>query len=155
MTSPISSLNSLFSFTSPAVKRLLGWKQGDEEEKWAEKAVDSLVKKLKKKKGALEDLEKALSCPGQSSKCVTIPRSLDGRLQVSHRKGLPHVIYCRVWRWPDLQSHHELKPLECCEYPFSAKQKEVCINPYHYKRVESPGMFTFIYQVTSIYTCIL
>ncbi|XP_071538455.1 LOW QUALITY PROTEIN: protein mothers against dpp-like [Panulirus ornatus] len=132
------SLNSLFSFTSPAVKKLLGWKQGDEEEKWAEKAVDSLVKKLKKKKGAIEELERALSCPGQQSKCVTIPRSLDGRLQVSHRKGLPHVIYCRVWRWPDLQSHHELKPLEHCQYPFSAKQKEVCINPYHYKRVESP-----------------
>jgi len=31
------ALNSLFSFTSPAVRRLLGWKQGDEEEKWAEK----------------------------------------------------------------------------------------------------------------------
>jgi hypothetical protein len=60
-------------------------------------------------------------------------------LQVSHRKGLPHVIYCRVWRWPDLQSHHELKPMENCRFPFSAKQKEVCINPYHYKRVESPG----------------
>jgi len=55
---------------------------GDEEEKWAEKAVDSLVKKLKKKKGSMEELEKALSCPGQPSKCVTIPRSLDGRLQV-------------------------------------------------------------------------
>lgn len=135
----MTSMSSLFSFTSPAVKRLLGWKQGDEEEKWAEKAVDALVKKLKKKKGAMEDLEKALSCPGQPSKCVTIPRSLDGRLQVSHRKGLPHVIYCRVWRWPDLQSHHELKPLEVCEYPFGSKQKEVCINPYHYKRVESPG----------------
>ncbi|XP_047119743.1 protein mothers against dpp isoform X1 [Schistocerca piceifrons] len=135
---PISSLNSLFSFTSPAVKKLLGWKQGDEEEKWAEKAVDSLVKKLKKKKGAIEELERALSSPGQASDCVTIPRSLDGRLQVSHRKGLPHVIYCRVWRWPDLQSHHELKPMENCRFPFSAKQKEVCINPYHYKRVESP-----------------
>uniref|UniRef100_A0A674A3U3 Mothers against decapentaplegic homolog n=1 Tax=Salmo trutta TaxID=8032 RepID=A0A674A3U3_SALTR len=134
----MTSMSSLFSFTSPAVKRLLGWKQGDEEEKWAEKAVDALVKKLKKKKGAMEDLEKALSSPGQPSKCVTIPRSLDGRLQVSHRKGLPHVIYCRVWRWPDLQSHHELKPLEVCEYPFGSKQKEVCINPYHYKRVESP-----------------
>ena len=82
MSSPISSL---FSFTSPAVKRLLGWKQGDEEEKWAEKAVDSLVKKLKKRKGALEDLEKALSNPGQNSKCVTIPRSLDGRLQVTQK----------------------------------------------------------------------
>ena len=39
-----SSISSLFSFTSPAVKRLLGWKQGDEEEKWAEKAVDALVR---------------------------------------------------------------------------------------------------------------
>lgn len=70
-------------------------------------------------------------------------------LQVSHRKGLPHVIYCRVWRWPDLQSHHELKPLELCQYPFSAKQKEVCINPYHYKRVESPGGYiVYRYNVT-------
>uniref|UniRef100_A0A8C5DGI9 Mothers against decapentaplegic homolog n=1 Tax=Gouania willdenowi TaxID=441366 RepID=A0A8C5DGI9_GOUWI len=145
----MTSMSSLFSFTSPAVKRLLGWKQGDEEEKWAEKAVDALVKKLKKKKGAMEDLEKALSCPGQPSKCVTIPRSLDGRLQVSHRKGLPHVIYCRVWRWPDLQSHHELKPLEVCEYPFGSKQKEVCINPYHYKRVESPDVQPVEYEEPS------
>ena len=80
----MSSLtSSLFSFTSPAVKRLLGWKQGDEEEKWAEKAVDALVKKLKKTKGALEALEHALSNPGTVTKCVTIPRSLDGRLQVT------------------------------------------------------------------------
>lgn len=74
-----------------------------------------------------------------SGKCVTIPRSLDGRLQVSHRKGLPHVIYCRVWRWPDLQSHHELKALDCCEFPFGSKQKDICVNPYHYRRVETPG----------------
>ncbi|XP_035309464.1 mothers against decapentaplegic homolog 1-like isoform X1 [Cricetulus griseus] len=140
------NVTSLFSFTSPAVKRLLGWKQCDEEEKWAEKAVDVLVKKLKKKKGAMEEMEKALSCPGQPSNCVTIPCSLDGRLQVSHRKGLPHVIYCRVWRWPDLQSHHELKPLDCCEFPFSSKQKEVCINPYHYKRVESPDVQAVVYE---------
>lgn len=58
--------------------------------------------------------------------------------QISHRKGLPHVIYCRVWRWPDLQTHHELKPLDHCQFAFTSKQKEVCINPYHYKRVESP-----------------
>ena len=60
--------------------------KGDEEEKWAEKAVDALVKKLKKKKGALEALEKALSLHSPQTECVTIPRSLDGRLQVSHRK---------------------------------------------------------------------
>jgi hypothetical protein len=135
-------INNLFQFHGPAVKKLLGWKQGDEEEKWAEKAVDSLVKKLKKNKtgqGSLEDLEYALASPGQPSKCVTIARSLDGRLQVSHRKGLPHVIYCRVWRWPDLQSHHELKAVPECQYPFDLKNQHICINPYHYQRVETQG----------------
>lgn len=69
-------------------------------------------------------------------------RSLDGRLQVSHRKGLPHVIYCRLWRWPDLHSHHELKAIENCEYAFNLKKDEVCVNPYHYQRVETPGRKT-------------
>jgi len=69
-----SSLNSLFSFTSPAVKRLLGWKQGDEEEKWAEKAVDALVKKLKKTKGAIEALETALSNPGPDNQMCYNPK---------------------------------------------------------------------------------
>ena len=133
------NMSGLLSFTSPTVKRLLGWKQGDEDDKWAEKAIDSLVKKLKKQRGSLEELEKALSQPNSPTKCVTIPRSLDGRLQVSHRKGLPHVIYCRVWRWPDLQTHHELKPLDLCEFAYSRNKKEVCINPYHYMRVETPG----------------
>lgn len=133
--SVVSPLQRLFSFTSPAVKKLLGWKQGDE--KFAETAINTLVKKLKNRKGAIADLEYALSAPGTPSKCVTIPRSLDGRLQVAHRKGLPHVIYCRVWRWPDLQSQHELKPLATCQFPYNSKQNEVCINPYHYMRVES------------------
>ena len=68
------------------------------------------MKKLQKQnKEALVLLEQALSTEGREpSACVTIPRSLDGRLQISHRKALPHVIYCRVYRWPDLQSHHEV-----------------------------------------------
>ena len=60
--------------------------------------------------------------------------------QVSPRKGLPHVIYCRLWRWPDLQSHHELRPVEGCEFAFHLKKDQVCINPYHYGRVEAPGI---------------
>jgi len=140
----MSSLN-LFNFS--ALKNFLAWKQGDEDEKWAEKAFDNLMKKLKKRKDAIEDLKRALANPGQPSNCVTIERSVDGRLQISHRKGLPHVIYCRLFRWPDLQSHHELRSLDCCKYPFSGgdrkdgekevgKAKDICINPFHYERLQ-------------------
>ncbi len=64
----MSSLGSLLGISSPAVKKLLGWKVSEEEEKWAEKAVDVLVKKLKKKPHAIEDLEWALSRPGEASR---------------------------------------------------------------------------------------
>ncbi|KFQ77398.1 Mothers against decapentaplegic 2, partial [Phaethon lepturus] len=146
----VKVMSSILPFTPPVVKRLLGWKksaggsggagggeQNGQEEKWCEKAVKSLVKKLKKT-GQLDELEKAITTQNCNTKCVTIPRSLDGRLQVSHRKGLPHVIYCRLWRWPDLHSHHELKAIENCEYAFNLKKDEVCVNPYHYQRVETP-----------------
>ena len=81
---------NIFSFNTsdPAVRNLLLWKAGAEEEKWALKAVESLVKKLRKKSGGcgtVEDLEFALGHPVSASKCVTIPRSQDGRLQVSFR----------------------------------------------------------------------
>ncbi|CAK5009231.1 unnamed protein product [Meloidogyne enterolobii] len=52
---------NIFSSPDPAVKKLLGWKLGDEEDRWALKAVDSLVKKMRKRKnhcyGTVEDLE--------------------------------------------------------------------------------------------------
>lgn len=55
------NVTSLFSFTSPAVKRLLGWKQGDEEEKWAEKAVDIILKK-----GMRQVVKKIIGSVGRS-----------------------------------------------------------------------------------------
>ncbi|XP_064388433.1 mothers against decapentaplegic homolog 3-like isoform X3 [Halichondria panicea] len=122
---------------TPIVKRLLSYKKTPDEEdgaeKWDEKAVKSLIKKLKKT-GGLQELEKALSSNGiVPTGCVTIPRSLDGRLQ-----GLPHVIYCRMWRWPDLQNHHELRAIGQCQFAFSHKRDDVCVNPFHYVRVETP-----------------
>ena len=93
------------------MKRLLGWRKSDykseQEEKWSEKAVKSLVKKLKKNgeknkaffiipksfdcltmfnEGTVEELEKAITTQDSSTRCITIARSLDGRLQV-------HVVF--------------------------------------------------------------
>ena len=50
--------------------------KGDDDKEdsgWSEKAVKSLVKKLKKS-GGLEELEKAVTTQDASTKCVTIPR---------------------------------------------------------------------------------
>lgn len=86
--SVMSSLSNMFSFPSPRVKKLLNWKQGDEDDKWAQTAVEILVKRIQKCKGKeagrseMEHLEMALAHPEQPSRCVTIPRSMDGRIQV-------------------------------------------------------------------------
>ncbi|XP_073965080.1 smad on X protein [Choristoneura fumiferana] len=136
----------MFPLTPPVVKRLLGWKKGPEgssvaEDKWSEKAVKSLVKKLKKS-GALEELEKAISSQNSHTKCVTIPRVKpnDNIINGQNRKGLPHVVYCRLWRWPQLQSQHELKPVDHCEFAYQLKKDEVCINPYHYHKIDTPAL---------------
>ncbi|KAA3671045.1 uncharacterized protein DEA37_0006405 [Paragonimus westermani] len=75
---------SLFTSPPPVVKRLINCiKEGsDKDEKWKEKAVKSLVKRLKNG-NQLDELERALASQDPSTRCVTIPRSLDGRLQVS------------------------------------------------------------------------
>lgn len=65
-------------------------------------------------------------------------RPVNGENGIAFRKGLPHVIYCRLWRWPELQSQNELKALDNCEYAFHLKKDEVCINPYHYTKIEQP-----------------
>ncbi|XP_023332987.1 mothers against decapentaplegic homolog 3 [Eurytemora carolleeae] len=128
----LQTTSSRLPFTSPIEKRLLGWKKGEfkteQEEKWCEKAVKSLVKKLRKSNGLEKELERTISTADQSSK------------EVGTKKGLPHVIYCRLWRYPDLGSHHELKPVDHCTYAFHLRREQVCVNPYHYNRVDTPSL---------------
>ncbi|EMP28202.1 Mothers against decapentaplegic like protein 4, partial [Chelonia mydas] len=89
------------------VHSLMCHRQGGENETFAKRAIESLVKKLKEKKDELDSLITAITTNGaHPSKCVTIQRTLDGRLQ----------------------------------FAFDLKYDSVCVNPYHYERVVSPGL---------------
>ncbi|CAF0975837.1 unnamed protein product [Adineta steineri] len=101
-----------------------------------EKIIRNLVKKLTKlkKNGSIEELEKAILHKDSRTKCVTIPRSLDTPPNQSSKSN-PVVIYCRLWRWPDLSNQNELKPVDYCPNSFHYSRDDICINPFHYERV--------------------
>ncbi|CAG5085993.1 Oidioi.mRNA.OKI2018_I69.PAR.g11078.t1.cds [Oikopleura dioica] len=109
-----------------------------DDEQFIEKAIRSLVRKLKKngQRNSVKDLIKAIQEGNKNSPCVVIPRSLDGRMQVAQRKIIPHLLFCQIWRWQDLKNHHELRSSSnCCHPSHQRPRDDTCINPFHYERM--------------------
>uniref|UniRef100_A0A0N5AUT0 MH1 domain-containing protein n=1 Tax=Syphacia muris TaxID=451379 RepID=A0A0N5AUT0_9BILA len=143
--------------TSASVKKLYAYVKPrpsgvsrDQDDCWSEKTVRSLIRKLGKTK-LVEELEKALSTQDPLTPCICIPRPADGRMQASQGKCLPHVVCCRVWRFPDVTSPHQLRSVPNCLYPFSKKLNCVCVNPFHYEKCEASGMCNEILRFCSVY----
>ncbi|XP_055323230.1 mothers against decapentaplegic homolog 6 [Sitodiplosis mosellana] len=83
----------------------------------------ALTKKLKE--AQVETLCQAVKY-GQTTNCVLVPRLLiEGQD--------PHVIACRLWRWPDLRYAIELKRIPSC--PNETDPVYVCCNPTHWFRI--------------------
>lgn len=72
---------------------------------------------------------------GQSTHCVLVPR---GAIEGEE----PHVIACRIWRWPDLMYSDELKRIPSC--PMELDPVYVCCNPSHWSRLSQAGNYKIV-----------
>jgi hypothetical protein len=62
--------------------------------------------------------------------CVLVPRGLILGEE-------PHVIACRIWRWPDLYNPNEIKRIPSC--PNEKDPIYICCNPAHWSRLCNTG----------------
>lgn len=69
----------------------------------------------------------------QQTDCVLVPNesvvTINGAIS-------PHVLFCKLWRWPDLWQNAPLRRLPECKS--SGNMKTVCINPHHWSQLCVP-----------------
>lgn len=96
----------------------------------------ALVKRLKEPQmlTLCQALEHPAADGGPATNCVLVPRdAVDGE------PGGPHVLACRLWRWPDVRYADELRRLPAC--PSAWDPVYECCNPSHWSRQMLEGRF--------------
>jgi hypothetical protein len=95
--------------------------------------AQSMLKRLKERQ--LDVLVQSVeSKGGETTECVLLPK---GDLRIGRRSVAPHVLCCRLWRWPDIPGGAELRRLPCCGTINDPLY--MCCNPYHWSLLHPSG----------------
>ncbi|XP_075548787.1 mothers against decapentaplegic homolog 6-like [Dermacentor variabilis] len=95
------------------------------------KAVESMLKHLCVPQ--LQTMLQAVQTKGRDGcDCLLLPHH---DVKLLHEVVAPHVLCCRLWRWPQLRHDYELRRLPWCA---DASPPKVCCNPYHWSIVQKP-----------------
>lgn len=95
------------------------------------KAVESMLKHLGVPQ--LQTMLQAVQTKGRDGcECLLLPHD---DVKLPREVVAPHVLCCRLWRWPQLRHQYELRRLPWCA---AASPPEVCCNPYHWSIVQKP-----------------
>ena len=138
------------SLFQPKGKRLMDMRKTIDEEHtwspsppsdWLERGIRVIIKNLVKG-NSLEELERIVADENRNSYCISIPRSIiaDPAFEYNGMLQPPPVLACQFWRWPTLQSIQELRPSPNCQFNFYAEKDFVCVNPFHFEKIESPKL---------------
>ena len=105
------------------------------EQKTAHCSLSYLIRHLLRI-GKYDVLLDALTSERPDSECITLPRTVDGRIFINGKKYDAQTYFCRLWRFPNVKARNHIEPIENCinaDYD-NYSYENMCVNPYHFTK---------------------
>ncbi|KAI0980678.1 hypothetical protein GJ496_008857 [Pomphorhynchus laevis] len=143
LQSVVRQTNQFLSSSSQPAKRLLRFRQyltddtsltaTQHKQQLVDDKTICLIAKYLKNEKTIDDLENILLEKNKDSECLLVnrPHGLSGF--TINSSAFPHVLICKLFRWPEIKSAKDIQPVKECEF----QHGYICINPYHYRRTSS------------------